>query len=119
MGGNSTHIDLVPIHDEKGFYLYLRGSSIGRTVETLKIYNALNDKKIPVVLSDVEILYNRITGEENIGIVPRTVFPRYCQTMFPEGGVIDFMHLPSEKRREVAKKCIWHEERKVKLKGQD
>lgn len=115
-GGNSTHIDLLPVFGEEGYYLYLRGSSINRTIETLKFYNALNDSNVPVVLSDIALLRDRITGDENVGIVPRTVFPRYCHSMFPEGNVIDFIHLPDEKKREVSKHCMWQTEPKVKLK---
>lgn len=51
-GGNSTHISLYVKHDEKGWWLRLAGSSLSRSVETVKFYLALMDNNMPVFLTD-------------------------------------------------------------------
>jgi hypothetical protein len=62
---------------------------------------------LPVRLYDAELLATRITGSELIGVVPRSVLPCYCESWFPEQKVIDYMHLPEEKRDAVIDLVSW------------
>jgi len=108
-GGNSTHISLYVCHDEKGWYLRLEGSSIARVIETIKIAVALYDHKIPFILGKAEEIHKMADGLDYIGIVPETVFPRYCHGYFPdEDKIIDFMNLGTERNTELIAKAFWY-----------
>lgn len=117
-GGNSTHIDLFVILDERGYYLKVAGSAWSRTVEAVKIYLALKRAGLPVCLYQADLLVNRLTEEEEIGVVPEGVIPAYCHSLFPGKKVIDFMNLPCEKRERVAKLCCWQPLKPIMLKKQ-
>jgi hypothetical protein len=106
-GGNSTHVDLFVYREETGYSLTVRGSSIGRFAEAVRFYLALRRMDLPVRLYDAELLATRITGSELIGVVPRSVLPCYCESWFPEQKVIDYMHLPEEKRDAVIDLVSW------------
>ena len=114
-GGNSTHIDLFPRQDEKGFFLVLAGDSWGRTAETIKIFLALSKSGIPVILREAKALGERVAGIEKMGIVPEGVFPRYCHSYFPDEHIIDFINLPLEHREELSKLCVWQPIPEVRL----
>ena len=114
-GGNSTHISLNVQHDEKGYYLWLAGSSVGRTVETIKFYLALVKAGLPVFLSNVALLVERLRGTEKIGIVPEGVFPRYCDSYFPDEKIISFMNYPYERGDKLLPYCVWQKEPVVRL----
>lgn len=86
-GGNTTHIDLY-VHRvrEYGWYaneeerkkaecsskvmVGLRGHHIGRIVETIKMFLALNDAGLSIWIDDAESVRNRILALDNIGIIP-------------------------------------------------
>jgi hypothetical protein len=108
-GGNSTHISLYLHRDKLGWLLRLAGSSSARVVETVKMALALYKNGIPFTLDQAEEIFRMITGIDFIGIVPDTVFPRYCHSLFPkEDRIIDFMNLPFEKTDEVVKRATWY-----------
>jgi len=49
---------------------------------------------IPFQLSNAREIFNMVTGNDYIGIVPDYVTPRYCNSFFPpEDNIIDFMNL--------------------------
>ena len=108
-GGNSTHISLYVYHDEKGFFLSLAGSSWGRTIETVKFFNALHRRGIPVCVREADVLIERLLETEKIGIVPEGIMPAYCEAYFPGEDIIAFRNLPEESRDEVVKHCIWQD----------
>ena len=114
-GGNSTHISLYVYHDEKGYFLVLAGSSWGRTIETVKFFNALHRRGIPVCVRDADILVERLLETEKIGIVPEGIMPAYCEMYFPGEDIIAFRNLPEERREEVVKHCLWQAIAEVKL----
>ena len=115
-GGNSTHVSLqLSDHGKTGWRLYLEGSSEGRTIETVKFYLALSRAGIPVYLVQAKNLILRLQEKERIGIVPEGVFPRYCESYFPDEDIIDFMNLPFEKTDEVVAKTVWQPFTPVKL----
>ena len=49
--------------------------------------------KLPVVLNDSSLLLARLKGEENLGIVPRGIIPRYCEGRFPNEEIHSFMNV--------------------------
>lgn len=104
-GGNSTHISLF-VSDYSGKWkVRLAGSSVVRVEETVRMALALNRKNISFQLSDASEIYNMVTGNDYIGIVPDDVTPRYCHSFFPpEDHIIDFMNLGFD--REIAQKII-------------
>ena len=106
-GGNSTHVDCGVYKNDNGFFLFVAGSSEGRTVEAVKFYLAIHHAGYPVYIDDVKQLIERFQETEKIGIVPNGVFPRYCSTRFPGENVIDFMNLPYERTEETIRHCVW------------
>lgn len=108
-GGNSTHVALFVSESENGYYFTVAGSSWGRAMETIKFYLALHRAGMPVVIYEGKDLATRLTGEDKIGIVPRGITPRYCESYFPNEKILDFMNLPDEKRDEFVRKCVWRE----------
>ena len=114
-GGNSTHVALQLSDYKNGWHLYLAGSSEGRTIETVKFYLALTRAGVPVFLEDAKELVLRMQEKERIGIVPEGVFPRYCESHFPNDRIIDFMNLPFENREEVVAKTEWQPYAPVRL----
>ena len=115
-GGNSTHVALFVRHDEKGYYLEVDGRSWSRCVETAKFFLALSHQGLPVVVDDGKAMSARFLGTDKIGIVPGGVFPRYCESLFPDETILDFMNLPFEKRNEVASAAVWQPLDRVELR---
>ena len=66
-------ISLAVRTGETGYYLVVAGSSRYRTVEAIQFYLALHRAGLPVYIQDGEVLKDRLTGEERIGIVPAGV----------------------------------------------
>jgi hypothetical protein len=88
----------------------LAGSSIVRVEETVRMAITLYENQIPFELRDADEIVRMVTGEDFIGIVPDTVFPRYCHSYFPkEDRIIDFMNLGSDKEifPAVVEKTEW------------
>lgn len=106
-GGNSTHIDLRVYYNDKGYFLILAGKSWVRAVEVAHFYLALRRAEIPVFLLDAKALADRMSEKELIGIVPEGVFPRYCDSYFPNEHIITFMNLPYEDTEKFLPFCHW------------
>lgn len=115
-GGNSTHISLYPQYNEDGFTFVLDGSSVSRTIETVRFYLALRKAGLPVYIRDGTTLANRLTGNEKIGIVPQGIAPVYCESLFPEERIISFMNLDCEKLDEAILHCTWQPIPQTKLR---
>lgn len=115
-GGNSTHISLYVRSTENGWQLVLDGSSCVRVLETVKMSIALYKNHIPFILNKAEEILRMITGIDYIGIVPKTILPRYCGSHFPpEEKIIDFMNLGFEKTEELIEKATWYPLREVRV----
>jgi len=109
-GGNSTHISLYVLNKDGKWIFNLAGSSIVRVEETVRMAITLYENQIPFELRDADEIVRMVTGEDFIGIVPDTVFPRYCHSYFPkEDRIIDFMNLGSDKEifPAVVEKTEW------------
>jgi hypothetical protein len=88
----------------------LAGSSVVRVEETVRMAIAFWESQIPFELWDADEIVRMVTGEDFIGIVPDTVFPRYCHSLFPEENrIMDFMNLGSDKEivSAVVEKAQW------------
>ena len=113
-GGNSTHVSLYVSKDEKGYFLSVAGSN--RTIEAVRFYLAVKHAGYPVFMHDAKQLVERFEQTEKIGVVPESVFPRYCGDLYPGEDIISFINLPLENRDKVAAKCVWQPIREVGLK---
>jgi len=73
-GGNTTHINLSvtrpSLYKKEGFKVELRGESISRMVETLKMFLAIQEAKLPITIANPENVRKRLLVLDNIGIVP-------------------------------------------------
>ena len=119
-GGNSTHISLYVSHDGNGWYFWLAGYSWARVIETILMAVAFYEQNIPFVLEKATEIYNMAQGIDYIGIVPETVIPRYCHSMFPEeDNIIDFMNLGYESTDVIVKKAYWYPLETVKISKQE
>ena len=114
-GGNSTHVALNVMQDERGFWLYLAGDAWNRTIETVKFYLALTRAGVPVFLAEAHTLADRLAEKEKIGIVPDGVIPVYCESDFPNEHIIDFINLPDEDQEKFLPFCTWYEEKPIYL----
>ena len=94
-GGNSTHVSLYAYKDrQKGdYYFVVDGRAESRFIEAINFYLAIRDMNLPVVLNDSNLLLSRLKGEENIGVVPRGIIPRYCESRFPDEEIRSFMNI--------------------------
>jgi hypothetical protein len=90
-GGNSTHISLMVTDRGKSWQLYLAGYL--REIETVKMAIALYDNNIPFILEKKHELLAKVSGEGYVGIVPKSVMPKYCHSLFPkEDNINDFIN---------------------------
>ncbi|HER07965.1 MAG TPA: hypothetical protein ENO20_03550 [Bacteroides sp.] len=108
-GGNSTHITLGVSEMNNGWSLMLDGSSVVRVEETVRMAVALHNASIPFHLREAQEIFDMVSGNDFIGIVPDTVFPRYCHSLFPEEDkIIDFMNLGYENTEEIIAAARWY-----------
>ena len=96
-GGNTTHIDLSvsrpSLYRKEGFKVELRGESIGRMVETLRMFLAIQAAKRPISIANPEGVRKRLLAQDNIGIVPGyDSLHRANQHYSKEKDVFDVMH---------------------------
>ena len=108
-GGNSTHISLGVLDKDNDWSLLLAGSSVVRVEETVRMAVALQEAGIPFHLREAREILDMVGGNDFIGIVPDTVFPRYCHSLFPEEDrIIDFMNLGYENTEEIIAAAHWY-----------
>ncbi len=75
-GGNTTHIDLSvsrPPYRKEGFRVQLRGESMGRMSETIRMFLAIHAAGLPISIADPEGVRKRLLAQDNIGIIPSYV----------------------------------------------
>jgi len=97
-GGNTTHIDLSVSrpspYRKEGFKVELRGESIGRMVETMRMFLAIHEAKLPISIANPEGVRKRLLAQDNIGIVPVYASLHRANQHFPkEEDVFDVMYL--------------------------
>lgn len=96
-GGNTTHIDLIVrrplLYPQDGFEVELRGESIGRMSETLKMFLAICDAKLPITIANPTSVRKRLLGQDNIGIIPKYSSSHRANQHFKSSeDVFDVMH---------------------------
>ena len=96
-GGNTTHIDLTvsrpSSYRPEGFKVELRGESIGRMVETMRMFLAIHNAKLPISIANPEGVRKRLMAQDNIGIIPSYAsLHRAPQHFSQDEGVFDVMH---------------------------
>ena len=73
-GGNTTHIDLSvsrpSLLRREGFKVELRGESIGRMVETMRMFLAIQAAMLPISIANPEGVRKRLLAQDTIGIIP-------------------------------------------------
>lgn len=114
-GGNSTHISLYVCKNDQGFYFSVDGYSWTRSVESIKFYLAIRKAGFPIVIHYGKQLAARLSGSDEIGIVPDGVFPGYCEAYFTDKRIIDYINLPHENRESWSKYCEWVPEPELKI----
>ena len=113
-GGNTTHISLYVSKDRFGqdnqYEIKLRGNSIVRMAETLKIYLGLMDHQLTVAIDEPEKIRKRLLGQDSIGIVPEYLSLHRAENLF-DGQIDDVMHLYSfgKAQKEICKLASWKE----------
>jgi hypothetical protein len=96
-GGNTTHIDLTVSrpspYRQEGFKIELRGESTGRMVETMRMFLAIHEAKLPIGIADPEGVRKRLLAQDNIGIIPSYAsMHRANQHFRQDEDVFDVMH---------------------------
>jgi len=96
-GGNTTHIDLTVSrpspYRKEGFKVELRGESIGRMIETIRMFLAIHEAGIPISIADPEGVRKRLLAQDKIGIIPSYASPHRANQHFSrEEDVFDVMH---------------------------
>lgn len=73
-GGSFTHIGLrvqCPYYTPKsGFKVELYGNSNSQLPETLKMFLAVHQAKLPITIAEPDIIRKRLLGQGNVGILP-------------------------------------------------
>ena len=95
-GGNTTHIDLSVYRPYPGtaeFKVELRGESLGRLAETIRMFLAIQKEGLPISLADPEGARKRLLAQDYLGIVPAyETLHRANQHFRKEQGVYDVLH---------------------------
>jgi hypothetical protein len=93
-GGNTTHIDLGIVDRHQGWSVFLRGSSTGRMVETVRIALALVRAGLAVEIHDADELMLRLLGMDHVGLIPTYLTGhRAAQDFDKQDQVFDCTHL--------------------------
>jgi hypothetical protein len=96
-GGNTTHIDLSvsrpSLYRKEGFKIELRGESMGRMVETMRMFLAIHEAGLPISIANPEGVRKRLLAQDNIGIIPSyDPLHRANQHFGRDEDVFDVMH---------------------------
>ena len=106
-GSSSSALWLYPRYSDKGISFELRSNAFGRTIELIKMYNALRREGVAVYLHHGDVIRSRILQTDLIGIVPSNVWPYHCELDFPNHRIVDFMRLPEEREDQLLKYITW------------
>jgi hypothetical protein len=113
-GGNTTHIDLAVMRPapgvKQGFKVELRGESIGRMVETIRMFLAIQAAGLPISIANPEGVRKRLLAQDTIGIVPAYAsLHRANQRAWAAEDVFDVLHYADLGRfkRRIAPFITW------------
>jgi len=96
-GGNTTHIDLSvsrpSSYRQKCFKVELRGESISRMVETMRMFLSIHEANLPISIANPGGVRKRLLAQDNIGIIPSYAsLHRANQHFNLDEDVFDVMH---------------------------
>jgi len=96
-GGNTTHIDLSvsrpSSYRQECFKVELRGESISRMVETMRMFLSIHEAKLPISIANPGGVRKRLLAQDNIGIIPSYAsLHRANQHFNLDEDVFDVMH---------------------------
>ena len=81
------------MYRKERFKVELRGESIGRVAETLRMLLAIHKAKLPISIVDPEGVRQRFLAQDNIGIIPAYAsLHRANQHFHRDQAVFDVMH---------------------------
>ena len=81
------------LHRKEGFKVELQGESIGRVVETIRMFLAIHEAKLPISIANPEGVRKRLLAQDNVSIVPcYASLHRANQHFGKEQDVFDVMH---------------------------
>ena len=113
----SIHLFVHRDRDREGFCFSLSGSQFSTSVETIRMYLALNDAGIPLILNDAKILAARFTETDRIGILPLEKYSFYGATIDGEN-LRDLVNLSDGDHPDlVARKAVWSPRPELHLRG--
>lgn len=96
-GGNTTHISLVvyrPTYSKnERFVVELHGESLGRMAETLRMFLAIHEAGLPILIANAEAVRKRLLAQDTVGIIPIYVsYHRANQRFRKDQDVFEVMH---------------------------
>ncbi len=110
-GSSRTRLHLFPVKDENGYFFQLSGGENYVTGEIVKMYIALKELGIPVVLHNVDAIKNKILGIDEVGVIAEYEDGcSYTYGGFEESKILNFLHIedvPEENRKDFIKCVKW------------
>jgi len=114
-GHTHTMIHLYLFWDD-GYWFYLSGGTHCLTTEVVRMYNAMKDKGVPVLLGHAGQIVDKLLGNDDLGIIPNNDMGwRYWYGGFPKDNVINFVQLSDGNADAVIKNATWFDIDDVKL----
>ena len=105
-GHSYSMMHLYVAHDERGYYLVLRGP--WDRGDFVRIALALNKEGLPLEVSEASKVIRMLRGDDWLGITPYDSFPAYCRGMFEDYDVLDCTRYSDELIERVADKIEWY-----------
>ena len=105
-GSSRTRLHLFPVNDENGYFFQLFGGENYVTAEIVKMYIALKELGIPVVLHNLDAFKNKILGIDEVGVIAE--YEEGCSYTyggFEESKILNFVHVedvPEEKEKPLS-----------------
>jgi len=113
-GGKTTHIDLSVMRPfpsaKQGYKIELRGESIGRMVETIRMFLAIQAAGLSISIANPEGVRKRLLAQDTIGLVPvYASLHRANQRAWAAEDVFDVLHYEDLGRfkRRIAPFITW------------
>ena len=114
-GHTHTMIHLYLFWDD-GYWFYLSGGTHCLTTEVVRMYNAMKDKGVPVLLGHAGQIVDKLLGNDDLGIIPNNDMGwHYWYGGFPKDDVINFVQLSDGNAEAVIKNATWFDIADVKL----
>ena len=86
------------------------------TTEVVRMYNAMKDKGVPVLLRSAGLIVDKLLGNDDLGIIPNNDMGwHYWYGGFPKDDVINFVQLRDGNADEIIKNATWLELNQVEL----